>query len=211
MDIAKISKSFPFFKDIELQNEILKNSTLYTAKKGDVIVREGQYIKMLPLVISGSIRVFQQSEDGDREILLYYVEGGETCMMSLAACFFETKSPSKAIVDEKTEILYIPIKFVPEWQRKYSEWNAFTIKTFHTRYNDLLDSFNNAVFNKIESRLIKYLESRLKKDGSEITKVTHNTLANELGTTRVVVSRILKVLEEKKKLQLLREGIKLLK
>ena len=129
MDIAKISKSFPFFKDTELQNEILKNSTLYTAKKGDVIVREGQYIKMLPLVISGSIRVFQQSEDGDREILLYYVEGGETCMMSLAACFFETKSPSKAIVDEKTEILYIPIKFVPEWQRKYSEWNAFTIKT----------------------------------------------------------------------------------
>ncbi len=105
MNISNISKSFPFFKDIELQKEILKYSTHFTAKKGDIIVREGQFIKMLPLVLRGSIRVFQQSEDGDREILLYYVEAGETCMMSLAACFFETKSPSKAIVDEKTEIL----------------------------------------------------------------------------------------------------------
>ena len=211
MDISHISKSFPFFKDVGLQNEILKNSTLFTAKKGDIIVREGQYIKMLPLVIRGSIRVFQQSEDGNREILLYYVEAGETCIMSLAACFFETKSPSKAIVDEKAEILYVPVKFIPEWQMKYTEWNAFTIKTFHTRYDDLLDTFNNVVFNKVESRLVKYLDSKLKKDNSEIVKVTHNTLANELGTTRVVVSRILKVLEEKKKLQLLRGGIKLLK
>jgi CRP/FNR family transcriptional regulator, anaerobic regulatory protein len=211
MDNSNIFKIFSCFTNKDLQNEIVKNSILFTAKKGDVIVREGQFIKMLPLVVRGSIRVFQQSEDGDREILLYYVQPGETCMMSLTACFFESKSPSKAIVDEKTEILYVPIKFIPIWQQNYSEWNAFTIKTFHKRYDELLDTFNTVVFKKIESRLLKYLTTNQKKTNSEILKFTHLGLANELGTTRVVISRILKMLEDKGKLKLLRGGIKLIK
>lgn len=211
MEISDLKKAFPNFTDTTLQTEILETATQLSSKKGDVIVRDGQFIKMLPLVLSGSIRVFQQSDDGDREILLYYVQQGETCMMSLAACFFDIKSPSRAVVDEQTEILYIPTKYISEWQKQYSEWNTFIIKTFHNRYNELLHSLNEVVFDKIETRIIKYLKVTSEKSKNTFVKVTHSSLANELGTTRVVISRILKALEEKGKLKIMRGGVKLAK
>jgi CRP/FNR family transcriptional regulator, anaerobic regulatory protein len=209
MNGTDLFKKFPWFTNKELQTEILKNAILFTANKGIDIIRQGQYIKVLPLVVSGCVRVYQESNDGDKEILLYYVNGGETCMESLAACFFQTKSPSKAIADEKTVILNIPLKFVVLWQQQYPEWNLFTLKTFHNRYHQLLDAFNDVAFNKVELRLLKYLNTTQKRNNSVVLKLTHLALANELGTTRVVVSRILKMLEDKGKLQLLRGGIKL--
>lgn len=208
MESTYILKSFPFLKKPELEKEILENATIKVATKGEVIVREGQYINMLPLVISGSIRVFQQSED--REILLYYVNAGETCMMSLTACFFENISQSQAIAEELTEIIYVPTKFVSIWQRKYSEWNEFTIKTFKNRYDELLNSFNSVVFKNIEERLENYLVEYSKTHNTKLVEITHMALSNELGTTRVVTSRLLKRLEENGKLKLLRGGIQLL-
>jgi CRP/FNR family transcriptional regulator, anaerobic regulatory protein len=161
-------------------------------------------------VVSGTVRVYQESIDGDREILLYYVNAGETCIESLAACFFNTKNPSKAIADEETTIINVPVKFVVLWQQKYPEWNLFTLKTCHSRYHQVLDAFNNVAFNKVELRLLKYLNTAKKKSATEILKLTHLALAKELGTTRVVISRILKDLEGKGKLKLLRGGIKLI-
>ena len=206
---SHILKAFPFLQIPELEKEILENSTIMVAEKDEVVVREGQYLKVLPLVISGSIRVFQQSEG--REILLYYVQSGETCIMSLTSCFFNNQSPSQAVAEEQTEILCVPTKFIQEWQRKYNEWNEFVIKTFQGRYDELLNSFNSVVFNNIETRIIDYLKCYSLKQKTDTIPATHLALANELGTTRVVVSRILKNFEQLGKIKLLRGGIKIIR
>jgi CRP/FNR family transcriptional regulator len=204
-----VLKALPFLQNPGLKSEIFENSSIINAAAGEVIVRVGQYLKLLPLVITGSLRVFQQSDD--REVLLYYVQPGETCIMSLTSCFFNTQSPTQAIADTETEILCVPAKFIQQWQRKYDDWNEFVIRTFQGRYNELLTSFNSVVFNNIESRVAEYLSNYSAKQKSNIVPVTHLALANELGTTRVVISRILKNFEHEGKVELHRSSIKIIK
>jgi CRP/FNR family transcriptional regulator len=205
---SHILKAFPFLQKQELEKEILENSTIVVAKMDEVIVREGEYVKVLPLVISGSLRVFQQSDE--REVLLYYVQSGETCLMSLISCFFNNQSPSQAVADDQTEILCVPTKFIQVWQRKYNEWNEFVLKTFQGRYDELLKSFNSVVFDNIETRVVDYLKRYSTKHNTKIIEITHMALANDLGTTRVVISRILKQFEHLGKIELLRGSIKII-
>ena len=204
-----ILRAFPFLQRPELEREILENATVMDANPGDIIVREGQYLKVLPLLISGALRVIQQS--GDREILLYYVRPGETCMMSLASCFFNSKSPSTAIVESKAELLCVPAGLIKEWQRKYDQWNEFVIRTFQNRYAELLNLFNSVVFTNIETRLSDFLIDLSSRQGTSKVTVTHLALANALGTTRVVISRILKRFEQESKIKLLRGSIQIIR
>ncbi|WP_074409157.1 Crp/Fnr family transcriptional regulator [Aquimarina megaterium] len=204
----EILKKIDFITENELREEILKHCEILSFKKGDVIVREGQYVKILPIVISGLIRVFQTKED--REILLYYVEPSQTCMMSLSACFFNNQSPSQAIAMTQTDILAIPSRFITQWQKQYNSWNNFVIKTFRKRYDELLDTFESVAFDHIDKRAIAYLTRRKSQQESPRIKISHQQLANELGTTRVVISRILKQFELDGKLILHRAEIELL-
>lgn len=201
-------KSIPFFAEPNFRNELQANGQLQTLEKGDVIVREGQFLKFLPIVIEGSIRVFQTKED--REILLYYVEPGQTCMMSLSACFFNNESPSQAVALEKTTILSIPARFIIPWQKEYACWNEFIIRTFRMRYDELLSSFESVAFNSIEKRILEYLHRAATTQQNKEIDISHQALANELGTTRVVVSRILKQLESEGRLVLHYGTIRLL-
>ncbi len=204
----EILKKIDFITENELKEEILKHGEILSFKKGDVIVREGQYVKILPIVISGLIRVFQTKED--REILLYYVEPSQTCMMSLSACFFNNQSPSQALAMTQTDILAIPSRFITQWQKQYNSWNNFVIKTFRKRYDELLDTFESVAFDHIDKRVIAYLARRKSQQESTRIKISHQQLANELGTTRVVISRILKQFEMDGKLVLHRAEIELL-
>lgn len=203
----QLFRTLNFLHEKELKEEIIQESKISTFRKGDVIVREGEYVKVLPIVISGAIRVFQTSEE--REILLYYVDPGQTCMMSLSACFFNNESPSQAIAVTDTTILAIPTPFITKWQKKYSSWNHFVIKTFRKRYDELLDTFESVAFDHIDKRILEYLVFRNNKTPNNIISISHQELANELGTTRVVVSRILKQYEMNGKVKLHRRGIEL--
>jgi CRP/FNR family transcriptional regulator, anaerobic regulatory protein len=173
-----------------------------------VIVREGQYVKVLPIVISGSLRVFQTKEE--REILLYYVEPAQTCMMSLSACFFNNESPSQAVSAEDTEILIVPTSFIKPWQQRYPSWNEFVIRTFRNRYDELLNAFASVAFDHIDKRVMDYLGSASAKQKNKIIPLSHQELANELGTTRVVISRILKQFEMDRRVKLNRGSIELI-
>lgn len=203
----QVLKTLRFFPEKDLKEAILENSKVLTFNKGDVVVRMGEYVKILPIVVQGAIRVFQSNKE--REILLYYVEAGQTCMMSLSACFFNNKSPSTAIATEETLILAIPTRFITEWQKKYKSWNDYIIRTFRNRYDDLLYTFEGVAFEHIDKRIFDYLTSRKNKNSSNIIEISHQDLANELGTTRVVVSRILKQFELDGKVKLHRKGIEL--
>ncbi|SRR5260221_6987742 len=195
------------FSEPELQQEMLAHGKVVSANKGDILIREGQYLDFLPIVIKGSIRVYQQKED--REILLYYVGPEQTCMMSLSSAYFNTTSAANGMAMEPTEILVLPTRFISDWQLKYLSWNKFIIKTFRSRYDELLNSFGSVAFDPINLRVMDYLLKRSQREKTKKIEVSHQTLAYELGTTRVVISRILKKWEQEGKIKLFRGHIEL--
>jgi CRP/FNR family transcriptional regulator, anaerobic regulatory protein len=201
-----VFKQLSQFTEPELREEIVQHCELQAFEKDAIIVREREYVKVIPIVVSGALRVYQTK--ADREILLYYVEPSQTCMMSLSACFFNNESPSQAVAKEQTQALTVPARFVTLWQREYPSWNNFVIRTFRNRYDELLGTFESVVFDHIDKRILEYLQQRASKQPSNEVAISHQELANELGTTRVVVSRILKQFEMDKVVELQRGSIK---
>lgn len=200
-------KKLHFFAEPEFREEIISHCQIASFGKGETIVREGQYVKFLPIVLQGSIRVFQQKDD--REILLYYVKPMETCTMSLAAAYFDNKSTSHGVVTKPADVLVFPASLIPRWQLKYPSWNSYVMRMFRTRYDELVGSFQNVVFEHIDVRVMEYLKKKSTDDDSRTVYLSHQSLAHELGTTRVVVSRILKQLEHEKRLKIFRGGVEL--
>lgn len=196
-----------FFAEPGFKDELLKHGQIASFDKGDVIVRDGQYVKFLPIVLRGSIRVFQQSED--REILLYYVRPDETCTMSLAAAYFNNKSTSHGVVTEPTDVLIFPASMIEQWQLKYPSWNWYMMQMFRTRYDQLINSFKGVAFENIDTRVMEYLKAAARKENGKSVNLSHQQLADELGTTRVVISRILKDYERNNKIKLYRGRIEL--
>lgn len=190
------------FQEPELRKEILKHGKIIAARKGDMLIREGQYLDFLPIVIKGEIRVYQEKDD--REILLYYVRPEQTCMMSLSSAYLDFKSAANGVAVKPTEILVLPAHVIADWQLKYPSWNRFIITTFKNRYDELLNAFGNIAFKPVHIRVQDYLAQYVKSQNSIRIPLSHQTLANELGTTRVVVSRILKQMEAEKKIKLYR-------
>lgn len=203
-----ILKQINLFPETELQEEILEHCRLQTFVKGGVVVREGEFVKLVPIVVSGTLRVFQTKQE--REILLYHVEPAQTCMMSLSACFFNNKSPSQAVAIENTRSLMVPTRLVAQWQKAYTSWNEFVIRTFRNRYDELLNTFESVAFDHVNTRVLDYLQSRAAKQKDKAVGISHQELANELGTTRVVISRILKQFEMDKVVALHRGAIQIL-
>ena len=205
---AALFNKLSFFTEPEFKEEILQHGQVVDFKKGDVIVKEGQYVKFLPIVIEGSIRVFQQKDE--REILLYYVNAAETCTMSLAAAYFNNKSTSHGIVIEPAKVIIFPASLLTEWQLKYPSWNKYVMEMFRLRYDELISSFERVAFDHMDVRVLKYLEQKKLTDNSNTIHLSHQNLANELGTTRVVISRILKQFEREHKIRQLRGVIELI-
>ena len=197
-----------FFTEPEFKDEILQYGQVADFKKGDVIVKEGQYVKFLPIVLEGSIRVFQQKDE--REILLYYVKAAETCTMSLAAAYFNNKSTSHGVVIEPANVIIFPASLLTEWQLKYPSWNKYVMEMFRLRYDELIRSFERVAFDHIDVRVLKYLEKKKQTDKSNKINLSHQNLAHELGTTRVVISRILKQFERENKIRQSRGVIELI-
>jgi len=203
-----ILNKITFFNEPAFKSELLQFGKLHHFDKGDIIVREGQYVKFLPIVLKGAIRVYQQKED--REILLYYVRAEETCTMSLAAAYFNNKSTSHGVVTEPSEVLVFPAELIDQWQLKYASWNKYVMHMFRKRYDELVSSFEGIVFDHIDVRVLEYLKQKAKTEGGRSVNLSHQQIAHELGTTRVVISRILKEYERQRKVKLFRGRIDLL-
>jgi CRP/FNR family transcriptional regulator len=204
-----IFNSLQGFTEPPLRDEIIQAGTIIKAGAGDVLIREGQYLDFLPLVIHGLLRVYRNNDD-DREILLYYVQPGQTCMMSLSSAYFDYYSAANGIAVEPSGLLILPARLISEWQLKYPSWNRFILTTYKSRYDELLNAFGNVAFKPINARIQEYLRNYARQQHTQVIPLSHQTLANELGTTRVVVSRILKDLEKEKVLKLSRGSIALL-
>jgi len=195
----------------ELKLEMQEKCQVVEVEKNQLLAEKGKYMKVIPLVLDGSIRVYRQDYDLDREILLYYIDAGETCMMSLVASFADMISQVHARTERKSKLLLIPTTKVREWQIQFPKWNSFIIQTFLNRYTELLNAFNEVSFKKIDDRLLSYLRNYNNRngDGKGIVFITHQELANELGTARVVISRLLKNMENEGLVTLKRGQIEL--
>lgn len=202
---ADVFKKLRSFHEPELQSEILKTGKIITANKGDILIREGQYLNFLPIVIEGQIRVYRESDD--REILLYYVGPEQTCVMSLSSAYFDYNSAANGIAVAPSRILILPAHVIADWQLRYPSWNRFIISTFKNRYDELLDAFGSIAFKPVHTRLREYLIDYVKVQNLNKVQLSHQTLANELGTTRVVISRILKQMESAGEVKLYRGHI----
>src|SRR5664279_93351 len=178
-------------------------------QEGDIIMDYGKYIRMMPLIIKGTIKVFRMDENG-REILLYYLSSNESCSMAYSCCVEAKKSEVKAIAEDDVELLAIPLNKLDEWICRYPGWKNYIMRSFNERFLELLKSIEIIAFHKLDDRLIAYLKEKQRLSGSSIIKASHYQIADELATSRVVISRLLKQLENDKKIILYRNEIKLM-
>lgn len=180
-----------------------------TFAEDDVILNENAYIKAIPIVTSGAIRVMRADDEG-REILLYYIRAGESCIMSFLGGLHHDTSKVKAIAEEETEILFIPIDKVSLLIKEFPEWLDYIFRLYHKRFEELLEVVNAIAFKKLDERLLNFIRKKCELTHSHTLYVTHEQFASELGTARVVVSRLLKQMEDEGLVKLGRNKVTLL-
>lgn len=190
----------------ELVAKLQQYSIQKTYKAGDIILNENAHIRSIPIVTKGTLKVIRTEEDG-REILLYYIKAGESCIMSFLGGLHNETSKVKAEVEDDAEILFLPLEKVSLFIKEYPQWLDYIFRLYHKRFEELLEVVNAIAFKKVDERMLDLLHKKVELTGNHTLNITHEQLANELGTARVVVSRLLKQLEEIGKVKLGRNKI----
>jgi len=192
-----------------LNKEVYQSGVIKSFLAGSIILDFNAYIKSIPIVLSGSIKVIRTDEDG-RDILLYYIKPGESCIMSILAGIHNNTSKIKAIVEEDVELLLIPVDKASQWLKEFPEWTDYILTIYQKRFEELLDVVNSVAFQKVDVRLFHLLNQKSSLFQTKNISITHQQLADELGITREAVSRVLKQMEKQKLISLSRNKISLL-
>lgn len=206
--MSELSETLAFLPS-ELVSEITENSEQLDIPKGTEILRQGQYIKVIPIVLKGHIKVYSQYDD--REILLYYILPNESCIMSFAAGLERKPSEVFAVTEEDTTALLLPVEAVMKWIKAYPGLNSLFFQQYHKRYSDLLNTVNHVLFDRIDKRLYDYLLEKKKLVDTNPIKISHRQIATDLGTAREVISRAVKKLETENKIKQHPSSIEILK
>ena len=206
----QIIEQFKILFEPELVREMEKHARLVSVKAGDIILDSGQIVRTMPIILSGSVKVSRIEDDG-KELLLYYVNPNESCAMTFTCCMQQYPSEIKAVAEEDVDMLVIPVSLMDEWLVKYPTWKSFVMKTIRFRFHEMLSVIDQIAFQKLDERLVNYLKEKSRVTGSTLINLSHEQIASELATTRVVISRLLKVLENNKKVLLYRNQVKILK
>jgi len=190
--------------------ELEANHMVMMPKAGEVMMNPGQTIRAVPLVVSGTFKVSRINEEG-QELLLYYVREGESCAMTFTCCMMAHFSVIKASCEDDSVLVCVPVNVMDTWMTKYSTWKKFVMGTILSRFTEIIKSIDEVAFKKLDERLVNYLKEKSRVTGSSLVNLSHQQIADDLGTNRVVVSRLLKKLEMDKKLLLYRNQVKVLK
>lgn len=193
----------------QMRQKLLEVGFIKTFPDGEIILNENAYIKAIPIVISGSVKVMRTDEDG-REILLYYIKAGESCIMSFLGGMHQDTSKIKAVAEGNAEILFIPMDKIGGLLKDFPEWLDYIFKLYHKRFEELLEVVNAVAFKKMDERLLNFIQKKCELTGTKSLHITHEQIANELGTARVVVSRLLKQMEDEGLVTLGRNNISLI-
>ena len=192
-DFSEIKSKLPFYFSPELIKYIQENGSLMSIPENTEILREGQYVKVIPFVIDGVIKVFRKFDE--RDLLLYYIEPNESCIMSFSASLHESPSKVFAITEVNTKVLLIPSEGINKWIQQYPDFNTLFYRQYDQRYSELIDTIDHLINQKMDVRIVNFLKQRLQVKGVKTIKITHKQIASEMGTAREVISRIIKKLE----------------
>lgn len=193
----------------ELIEEIKEVSQILEFKQDDVLIDFGQYMRGIPLLIKGAIKIMREDFD-EGELLLYFLEKGDTCAMTMSCCMGNNKSEIRAIAENDGMVLMIPVQKMEEWLGKYKSWRAFVFNSYNNRFNELLSAIDSIAFKHMDERLEDYLLEKAKINNTNTITQTHKEIAYELNSSRVVISRLLKAMEKEGKLKLNRNNIEIL-
>ncbi|TDS66204.1 Crp/Fnr family transcriptional regulator [Myroides indicus] len=206
---ALIDETYERVFEKELIEEIKAVAKLIEFKEGDILIDIGKYIKTMPLLINGAIKIMREDFDTG-ELLLYFIEKGDTCSMTLNCCMGDRKSEIRAVAETDGIVAMIPVTKMEEWLGKYKSWRAFVFESYNNRFNEMLTAIDNIAFMNMEERLYNYLTEKSKISNSRTINKTHKEIAYELNSSRVVISRLLKALENEGKIKLNRNNIEML-
>lgn len=202
----KLNDHFSQIFEKELIDEITTLGVFRTIESGNTLIDIGDNMDYIPLILNGAIKIIREDKNGD-EIVLYFLEKGDTCAISFINCINRTKSMFRGVAEKKTEGIFVPVSKVDDWLKKYESWRRFIIDSYHIRLIEMVDSIDSLAFMKLDSRLLKYLTDKVKIMQNNVLIITHQEIADDLNTSRVVVSRLLKVLEKEGKLKIRRHKI----
>lgn len=205
----ELQQAYGFLFEEELIKEITSIATYKKFKADDYLIEIGDNIQSMPLLIEGAIKILREDEKGD-EILLYFLERGDTCAMTLTCCMGKSKSKIRAIAETDGTLVMIPVEKMEEWITKYKSWRNFVFDSYNIRLNEMIEAIDTLAFMNLDERLFKYLTDKAKVLGTTEIVNTHQQIAYDMNTSRVVISRILKSLELQGKIKLNRNKIEIL-
>lgn len=191
----------------DLITELLAVSVVKLFPANTELVREGQYVKYIPIVLNGLVKVFTQFED--KELLLYYIKPEQSCIMSFSSCINNDKSKIFAITEEESSVLLIPSDKIAKWVIEFPTINMLFYQQYDLRYSELVDTIHQMLYYKLDKRLLDYLSEKIKVTGKNPIKISHKEIANDLGTAREVVSRLVKKMERQNLLKQYHDSIEL--
>jgi len=206
---TKLQDYFSVIFERELLNEIIQFGHLVFLKKDDLLIDVGSTITFVPLLLNGAIKIVREDKNGD-EIVLYFLERGDTCAISFVNCLNKSKSKVRGIAEKDSEVIYVPVKKLEEWMVKYKSWREFVIESYSSRLDEMIEAIDTLAFMKMDERLYKYLTDKVKILRNTTLNTTHQEIAVDLNTSRVVISRLLKQLENQEKITLYRNKIEVL-
>ena len=205
----KLNEFYKVVFEPELIDEIVKVGTYKKIKENELLLDIGDNFDRIPLMLTGAIKISREIKNGD-EIVLYFLERGDTCTITFGSGLNSTKSKVRGIAEKPSEVIFIPVEKLEEWMVKYKSWRNFVIESYNIRLNEMLEAVDTLAFLKMDQRLYKYLTDKVKIMRSTTLNTTHQEIAIDLNTSRVVVSRLLKQLENEGKIQLFRNKIEVI-
>ncbi len=208
--MALIQRHFPALSEPKLQKEIAEVGVVKSFPAGAVIMNYGSYVKLVPLLLKGTIKVMREDEEDGKELLLYYLKAGETCSMSFSCCLMEKRSDIRTTAEDEVTLIAIPLQYVDAWISKYPSWKNFVMRSYDDRMREMIKTIDLIAFKKMDERLWKYLSQRAAAHQAKVIHSTHQEIADDLNASREAISRLLKQLEKQGVIQLERNKIKLL-
>lgn len=205
----QLEEHYGYLFERELLDEIEAVGVCKKVKEGEFLMDIGEAIIAMPLLFSGAIKVMREDAVGD-ELLLYFIEKGDTCAMTFSCCMGKGTSEIRAVAEADTEMLMIPVDKMEEWMGRYKSWQQFILDSYHTRMQELLETVDTLAFMNMDERLLKYLQDKAMVTHNDLIQTTHQKIASDLHTSRVVISRLLKKMEKESKINLHRNQIKVL-
>jgi CRP/FNR family transcriptional regulator len=208
LDTQYLKKVLPNITDLKLLEAIVQQGIVKEFSPGAVLMEPGQFIKSVPIVLEGTIKILRTDMEG-KEIFLYYLDRGDTCAVSLTCCSAHMPSEILAVAEEKTTIIAIPVRQHEEWTSEFKQWKEFVAQTYQHRFHEMLRAIDDVAFKKMDQRLLNYLAIKARQFDTKEILTTHQDIARELGTSREVISRLLKQLENEGTVSLGRNKITL--